>query len=168
MSAYPSGHLVPSSYLGLVYDQIVETSLPNLSYLISTFNFHTFTSRYFLDFAYHFFTFLEQDPVQEIKKLANFLEVQCTDEFLSEVADNCSFNNMKKSQEEMSNETGDIQTTTGEIANDKGAHEKLISSDSLYRKGTLYNFIDGLPLQTIWYILLIQYDLKLCVFLAEV
>ena len=94
--------------------------------------------------------------MQEIKKLANFLEVQCTDEFLSEVADNCSFNYMKKSQEEMSNEIDE-----GEIANDKGAHEKLISSDSVYRKGTLYNFIDRLPLQTIWYILLIQSDFRI-------
>ncbi|XP_060086371.1 sulfotransferase 1A1-like [Ylistrum balloti] len=39
---------------------------------------------------------LKQNPVQEVKKLASYLNVTCTDSFVQDVVDKCSFVNLKK------------------------------------------------------------------------
>ena len=48
-NAYPSGHLIQSTFFWLANDPIVETSFPNLLCLSRFFTWYT--SRYFLDFA---------------------------------------------------------------------------------------------------------------------
>ena len=50
-NAYPSGHLVPSSFLGLAYAPIVEASFLKLNASFSTFALNI--TGFFLDFAYY-------------------------------------------------------------------------------------------------------------------
>ncbi|XP_069132472.1 sulfotransferase 1E1-like isoform X3 [Argopecten irradians] len=50
------------------------------------------------DIPYHIIHYenLKQDPVREIKTLASYLDVTCTDDFVDDVVEKCSFRNLKK------------------------------------------------------------------------
>ena len=71
-----------------------------------------------------------QDPVSEIRKLADFLNVQYTNQFLQEIADKCSFSKLKASQKEIK-ETA--ENTEGEKPESTRKGMKL----DVYRKGMI-------------------------------
>ena len=50
---------------------------------------------------YYILTFLLQDPVSEIKKIANFLGKECSDKFAEEVAEKCNIENVRKAEEQI-------------------------------------------------------------------
>ncbi|KAK3101387.1 hypothetical protein FSP39_003174 [Pinctada imbricata] len=43
-----------------------------------------------------FYEDIKKDPVEEIKKIASFLKVECSDTFAKEVAEKCNFKNLKE------------------------------------------------------------------------
>ena len=50
---------------------------------------------------YSILTFLLQDPVSEIKKIAHFLGKDCSDKFAEEVAEKCNIENVRKAEEQI-------------------------------------------------------------------
>jgi hypothetical protein len=70
----------------------------------------------------HFF----QDPVSEIQKLAEYLEVTCSREVIVDIAEKCSFQNLKAASENVKDhrEMQDISKNVG------------LKLSDFYRKGT--------------------------------
>ena len=71
--------------------------------------------------------------MQELRSLAEFLEVTCTDAFLSDVADKCCFDKLKNVQKQVSDITKANmewmkkadKVYRGPVVYRKGAHNKI-------------------------------------------
>ncbi|KAJ8299812.1 hypothetical protein KUTeg_023872, partial [Tegillarca granosa] len=71
---------------------------------------------------------IKKNPVKEIQRLANFLEVDCDEVLAEHIADKCSFKNLKKANNEIKI---DILNRNPEEKSD------VAKSDFLYRKGEI-------------------------------
>ncbi|KAJ8299466.1 hypothetical protein KUTeg_023526 [Tegillarca granosa] len=82
-----------------------------------------------------FYEDLKEDPIREITKMAKFLNVSCTADFIAEIADKCSFKKMKEGDKE--NRKDELQKMA-KFIDDKmvpteNPTEKI--SNVFYRKG---------------------------------
>jgi hypothetical protein len=75
-------------------------------------------------------TFFFQDPTTEIIKLAEYLDVTCSSELAADIADKCSFQNLKSASDDVKDH-GEIKR----IMTDLG-----LELPKFYRKGNNFYF----------------------------
>ena len=73
---------------------------------------------------------LFQEPVKEIRKLAEFMEVSYTEDLLHEIADRCSFDKLKNVEKQ----TYNFYKARQEILK-KSGHDPNTKEAPVYRKG---------------------------------
>ena len=74
---------------------------------------------------------LFQEPVKEIKKLADFLDISYTEELLDNIADKCSFDKLKTAEKQPPG----FMKAMPELLK-KSGKDQNVKGPVIYRKGT--------------------------------